>query len=322
MSKPALHVLLANPRGFCAGVVRAIDTVEALLARHGPPLYVHHDIVHNSHVVAGLEARGVVFVDSVDDVPSAARLVISAHGAPPAVFGNARRRGLVVVDGTCPLVTKVHREVAIHSSRQNRHILLIGHRDHVEMIGTAGHVDGPVTLIQSIADAEALVVDPGISYAAATQTTLSVDDTKGILTVLRRRIPALIEPRKSDICYATTNRQQAVKAIAARCDGLVIVGGANSSNSRQLVAAAVAAGCPRTWFVSRGNEADLTAFDQLAILGISSGASTPEPLVAELIAALHRRFDLSIEEVRVASETVQYRLPALGPAPSPAHQQA
>lgn len=311
MSGPALHVLLAQPRGFCAGVVRAIDTVEALLSRHGPPFYVHHQIVHNPHVIADFEARGVVFVEAVDAVPPGAMLVISAHGAARSVFAAARARAVTVIDATCPLVTKVHSEVAHHSVRRNRHILLIGHRGHAETIGTAGHASGPVTLIETVADAESLPVDEAMSYAAATQTTLSLDESARIMAVLRRRIPGLVEPRTADICYATTNRQLAVKALAAQCDAIVVVGGANSANSRELVATARAAGCTRTWFVSRGRDADPTDFHGLAKLGITSGASTPEPLVEELLELLRDHYDLTVEDVRVAHETEHYRLPVL-----------
>jgi len=306
-----LTVMLASPRGFCAGVVRAIDTVEAMLAQYGPPIYVHHEIVHNPHVVEDLEQRGVIFISQVEEVPRGAHLVISAHGAAAWVFDGARGRNLHVVDGTCPLVTKVHNEVVRQSDRHGRHILLIGHRGHAETIGTLGQISGASTIIETRDDALAFQPEPNISYACAMQTTLSVRDTAAILDVLRAKIPHLAEPAHSDICYATTNRQQAVAAIAPRCDAFVIVGGANSSNSRRLVDIAQQSGCERTMFVSRGGHIDPMDFEGIRTLGISSGASTPEPLVEELCESLSHHFELIIEEITVATETQHYKLPPI-----------
>lgn len=312
MAKPDLLVLLAAPRGFCAGVVRALETVELALEIFGPPIYVHHEIVHNPHVVAGLRQRGVVFVETLDVVPVGSRIVISAHGAAPSVFEQAGLQGLQVVDATCPLVTKVHREVANHV-RHGRHVILIGHRRHAEIIGTAGHAGSPMTIIETVAEAAVMPVLPGRRYAYATQTTLALRDTAAIVEVLRNRIPDLAEPPRSDICYATSNRQTAVAAIAKRCDGIIVIGGANSSNSRQLVEVARQSGCSRLWFVSRGSEAPVADFDGLRSLGIASGASTPESLVDELLAALGMRFAVTVEIVETAIETQHYRPPPLKP---------
>jgi 4-hydroxy-3-methylbut-2-enyl diphosphate reductase len=293
-------------------VVRAIDTVEAALQRLGPPIYVHHEIVHNPHVVAGFRQRGVIFVDSADDVPPGGRAIISAHGAPPSVFTSARSLKLRVVDATCPLVTKVHREVAHHVQR-GRRVILVGHKEHAEIIGTAGYGQGATAVVESVADAETLPIDPLLHYAYATQTTLAVDETAEIVAILRRRIPGLIGPPSCDICYATTNRQAAIRAIVARCEGIVVVGGANSSNSQRLVDVARAAGCTRLWFVSRGAEAEIEAFDGLGTLGISSGASTPAELVDELLDRLEDRFILTVETVTAAIEGEHYNLPSLRP---------
>jgi 4-hydroxy-3-methylbut-2-enyl diphosphate reductase len=314
---PAKHdllVILAKPRGFCAGVERALETVAALLDRYGPPLYVHHQIVHNPHVVSELTRQGVIFVEGVQEVPVGVRLVISAHGASPVVFDETRKRMLHVIDATCPLVTKVHNEVASHS-RHGHHVLLIGHGNHVETLGTAGHAHGDLTLIETQLDAERFAPEAGKTYATAMQTTLSLDDTDEIMRILRQRIPGLIEPARADICYATTNRQTAVKAIAARCDGMIVIGGANSSNSMRLVETARAAGCMRSWFVSRGVELDPRALAGLRTIGVSSGASTPESLVQELLDALERYYSVTYEEVSVAREDEHFRLPPIPGAP-------
>lgn len=308
--KKSLRVLLASPRGFCAGVARAIEIVDKALERFGPPIYVHHEIVHNPHILDDFRARGVIFVDHPDEVPTGGRMIVSAHGAPPATFERSRTRGLRLVDATCPLVTKVHREVS-HYVRRGRRVILIGHRGHAEVIGTSGHAGEEFDLVETADDARTLPIRPGVDYAYATQTTLSVEDTADVVGVLRERIPGIAEPLRSDICYATTNRQAAVRTIAPRCDGMVIVGGSNSSNSRRLVDAARAAGCPRTWFVSRGADAPLAEFDALKTLGISSGASTPERLVNELVKALERRFTVDVETVSVTTEEEQYKLPSL-----------
>jgi len=312
MEKRRLHVLLASPRGFCAGVVRAIDTLEAALSQFGPPIYVHHEIIHNPHVVEGFRKRGVIFVDRPDEVPPGGRMVVSAHGAPPSTFERSRERQLRVVDGTCPLVTKVHREVE-HHIRQGTHVILIGHRGHAEIVGTLGHGGDAISLVETVADAQALPIAPETRYAYATQTTLSLDESAEIVATLRARISDLIDPPHCDICYATTNRQAAVRALAPRCEGIVIVGGANSSNSQRLVDVARAGGCRRVWLVSRGGEAPLQDFDDLDTLGVSSGASTPSEFVNELIEALDQCFALTVEKVTTAIEEEHYRLPSLSP---------
>jgi 4-hydroxy-3-methylbut-2-enyl diphosphate reductase len=309
-AKPDLLVILAEPRGFCAGVERALQTVAALLDRYGPPLYVHHQIVHNPHVISDLTRQGVIFVETVEDVPVSARLVISAHGASRAVFDETRMRKLHVVDATCPLVTKVHNEVASHS-RHGHHVLLIGHANHAETVGTAGHATGDLTLIETLLDAERFAPEAGKIYAIAMQTTLSVEDTDEIMRILRHRMPGLIEPGHADICYATTNRQMAIKAIAGRCEGIVVIGGANSSNSMRLVETARAAGCTKCWFVSRGAELDPMALHGLRALGVSSGASTPESLVRELLDALEGHYSVTYEEVSVAREDEHFKLPPM-----------
>lgn len=316
MEKPRLRILLASPRGSCAGVVRAIGTVEAALELFGPPIFVHHEIVHNPHVVEGFRARGVVFVESPDEVPAGGRMIISAHGAPPATFARSAQRGVRVVDATCPLVTKIHREVG-HHIRRGHKVILIGHRGHPEIVGTLGHCEGEAMLVETLADAEAVSAAPGDRYAYATQTTLGVSETEEIVAALRARISDLVEPQHCDICYATTNRQAAVQAIARRCDGIVVVGGANSSNSQRLVEVAKASGCDRTWFVSRGRDAPLEEFEGLGTLGISSGASTPADLVDELLDALDRHFLATVETVTAAREDEHYKLPSLGPFDGP-----
>ena len=310
MTKLNLRILLASPRGFCAGVVRALDTVECALAEFGAPLYVHHEIVHNPHVVADLAARGVIFVETIESVPPGSRLIVSAHGAAPSVFDAARARDLRLVDATCPLVTKVHNEVAHHVSK-DRKVILIGHRGHAEIVGTGGHAGERAHVVETIGEAEAMPIDAGRFYAYATQTTLAVDEASEIVEALRRRIPDLIDPLHADICYATTNRQSAVREIASRCEALIIIGGANSSNSRRLVETAQRAGCGRTWFVSRGSEFDIADIEGIGVLGISSGASTPEPLVTELIDALGARYDIVLETIEASIESEHYKLPSL-----------
>jgi 4-hydroxy-3-methylbut-2-enyl diphosphate reductase len=310
MSPPVLNVLLASPRGFCAGVVRALDTVEALLRAHGPPLHVHHDIVHNPHVVRELEARGVVFVDDPGEVPEGAIMLVSAHGAAPRVFAAARARALNLIDATCPLVTKVHREVQ-HHVRRGRRVVLIGHRGHAETIGTAGHAGAGVQVVETAAEAEALPLDPAAPHAYATQTTLSPADTAEIVAVLERRLPDLAPPPSADICYATENRQAAVQAIAPRVEAMAIVGGANSSNSCALAELARRQGCRTVLFAARGRDIDIDALAGCRTLGISSGASTPEPFVDELLERLAARFTLSVETVHAAHETAFFNLPPL-----------
>jgi len=306
---PPLHVLLAAPRGFCAGVDRAVQIVEQALARYGAPVYVRHEIVHNRYVVEGLEMRGAIFVDELDQVPDGAPVIFSAHGVPKSVPVEASRRKLLYLDATCPLVSKVHREVERHFSAGHR-ILLIGHADHPEVVGTMGQLPpGAVLLIETAEEAETIeIANPG-RLAYTTQTTLSADDTAAIVAVLRRRFPHIEGPRKDDICYATTNRQKAVKAIAPRCEGLIVLGAPNSSNSMRLVEVALAAGCPDAFLVRRASEIDWARLAGVCRLGITAGASAPEILVEEVIAEARRRYDVSLEEVVVTRETVEFKLP-------------
>jgi 4-hydroxy-3-methylbut-2-enyl diphosphate reductase len=304
-----LTVLLASPRGFCAGVDRAIQIVEACLAKYGRPVFVRHEIVHNRFVVESLEAKGAVFVDELDQVPDGAPVVFSAHGVPKAVTAEADRRKLVSVDATCPLVTKVHNE-AERQHRDGRHVVLIGHEGHPEVIGTLGQLpEGAMTLVQTVADAERVTVPTPERLAYTTQTTLSVDETTAIIEVLRRRFPALVGPRREDICYATTNRQAAIKAIAPKADAVLVIGAPNSSNSRRLVEVAETAGCHKARLIQRASELDWSWLDGVERLGVSAGASAPELLVEELIEALRRRRRVLIEEITVAEEDVSFRLP-------------
>ncbi len=308
-AKPRLRVLLAGPRGFCAGVDRAIKIVEEALIRHGAPVYVRHEIVHNRFVVEQLEAKGAVFVEELDEIPDPTRPVIfSAHGVPKSVPQDARTRQMYFLDATCPLVSKVHREAEKHFS-EGRHVLLIGHAGHPEVIGTMGQLPaGAVTLVESVAQAERVVPPPGL-LSFTTQTTLSVDDTAEIVAALQRRFPAISGPAREDICYATTNRQAAVKAIAGRSDLIVVVGAANSSNSVRLREVAERAGCPRAVLVPRGRDLDPAFADGLGTVGITAGASAPEVLVEEVLERLRARFEVEVEEVIVAREGVTFKLP-------------
>lgn len=307
--KPALTVLLAGPRGFCAGVDRAIKIVELAIERYGTPVYVRHEIVHNRFVVEGLQAKGAVFVEELDEIPDDGQPVIfSAHGVPRSVPAAADARQMLYLDATCPLVSKVHREAERHHANGS-HILLIGHAGHPEVVGTMGQLPpGAVTLVEDSEQAATVQPPPG-PLAYATQTTLSVDDTAEVLDVLRARFPDLSAPVKEDICYATTNRQAAVKAIAERCELIVVVGAANSSNSVRLREVAERAGCPRAVLVPRGSDFDPALADGLSTIGISAGASAPEVLVEEVVARLRERFDVRIEDVTVAEEKIIFNLP-------------
>lgn len=309
MSKPALTIVLASPRGFCAGVDRAIHIVEAAIEKYGAPVYVRHEIVHNRFVVDSLKAKGAVFVDELTEVPDGVPVVFSAHGVPKAVPAAAEARGLAYLDATCPLVTKVHREAEFHHL-QGRQIIMIGHKGHPEVIGTMGQVpDGTVLLVESAADAEAVAPADPDRVAYITQTTLSVDDTMAITEVLRRRFPAMVGPRKDDICYATTNRQLAVKTIAPACDAVMVIGAPNSSNSKRLVEVAARSGCGRSILVQRAADIDWDGLGGIGRLGVTAGASAPEVLVEEVIAAARQRFAVTIEEIKVKDETVSFKLP-------------
>ena len=310
MTKPPLTILLAAPRGFCAGVVRAIDIVERALALYGAPVYVRHEIVHNKFVVDDLKAKGAIFVDELDEIPAGDRpVVFSAHGVPKSVPAAASARHLFQVDATCPLVTKVHMEASRHHG-EGLEIILIGHKGHPEVIGTMGQLpDGAITLIETVADAEALSVRDATKLAYVTQTTLSVDDTTDVIAVLQRRFPAIRGPFKEDICYATTNRQEAVKSIAGRIELLLVVGAPNSSNSKRLVEVGVKNGCPRGILVQRASDLDWTALSGLSSIGLTAGASAPEVLVTEIIAAFRGHYDVTVETVTLREENVSFKLP-------------
>jgi len=306
--RPPLTLLIAAPRGFCAGVDRAIRIVELALERYGAPVYVRHEIVHNKFVVEGLKAKGAVFVPELDAVPDGAPVIFSAHGVPKSVPATARARGLNHLDATCPLVSKVHRQ-AERLIAQDRHILFVGHAGHPEVIGTFGQVpEGRMTLIETVADAEAVTPVDRDRLAFLTQTTLSVDDTADIVAMLRRRFPAIEAPRSEDICYATSNRQAAVKAIAGRCDALLVIGATNSSNSLRLVEVAEREGT-RARLVARGRDVDFAWLEGVRTLGITAGASAPELLVREVVDTLAERFDVREEPVDGVEEHMVFKLP-------------
>ncbi|MDT7953075.1 MAG: 4-hydroxy-3-methylbut-2-enyl diphosphate reductase [Acetobacteraceae bacterium] len=312
--KPQMSVVLAGPRGFCAGVDRAIRVVEEALRRYGAPVYVRHEIVHNRTVVEDLEAQGAVFVEELDEVPEAGHVVFSAHGVPKSVPAEAQRRNLLYFDATCPLVSKVHREAERHfagGGPDQRHILMIGHAGHPEVVGTMGQLPaGSVTLVQDVEDARIVAPADPARLAFITQTTLSVDDTADIVDVLRLRFPLIEGPKNEDICYATTNRQAAVKAIAPECDLVVVIGSPNSSNSQRLREVAERAGAKRAILLPRANQLDWSSLDGVRRLGLTAGASAPEALVQELLGTLGERYHLDIEERRVTQEDVVFKLPA------------
>lgn len=311
MNKKPLTVLLAKPRGFCAGVERAIDIVEKALEQNGPPVYVRHEIVHNKHVVDGLKAKGAVFVEELDEVPNDAIVVFSAHGVPKAVPNEARRRRLVYADATCPLVSKVHRGVEQHF-KSGRTVLLIGHEGHPEVIGTMGQLpEGAVILVEDVTQAESLEVQDPENLAYATQTTLSLRETQDVLDVLKRRFPAIAGPKREDICYATTNRQRAVEKLASRADLTLIIGATNSSNSLRLVEVAKMAGCRQSFLVECAETLDWSMFEHVDTLAVSAGASAPEALVNALIKACGERFETRVEEVEIIKEDVFFRTPPI-----------
>jgi 4-hydroxy-3-methylbut-2-enyl diphosphate reductase len=305
-----LTILLASPRGFCAGVDRAIQIVELALARFGPPVYVRHEIVHNRFVVDSLRAKGAIFVDELDEIPETdAPVVFSAHGVPKSVPEDARRRNMFFLDATCPLVSKVHKG-AERQFELGHEIVLIGHAGHPEVIGTMGQLPpGAVTLVETLADARAFTPRDPERLAYVTQTTLSVDDTAAIVAVLKERFPSIAAPHKEDICYATTNRQTAVKAIAGRCQHLIVVGAPNSSNSMRLVEVAERAGCPDAMLIERAGDIDWSRFAGARTVGITAGASAPETLVTEIIDAFRQRFDVRIETVVTSEERVAFNVP-------------
>jgi 4-hydroxy-3-methylbut-2-enyl diphosphate reductase len=304
-----MTILLAGPRGFCAGVDRAIQIVERALAQYGAPVYVRHEIVHNRFVVESLEAKGAIFVEELDEVPVESPVIFSAHGVPKTVPAEAERRNMLYLDATCPLVSKVHREAERHFD-EDRQIILIGHEGHPEVVGTIGQLPaGRVLLVEDVDQAETIEPDHADNLAYITQTTLSVDDTAEVVAVLQRRFPAIRGPKTDDICYATTNRQQAVKAIAARCDMMFVIGSPNSSNSRRLVEVASRAGCPRVQLIQRADEIDWSDLNGVGFLGLTAGASAPESLVQEVVVAVSQRYTVSVEEVAVSVEDVVFKLP-------------
>ena len=308
LRKPPLELLIAAPRGFCAGVDRAIQIVELAIEKYGAPVYVRHEIVHNKFVVDALRDKGAIFVEELDQVPDGVPVVFSAHGVPKAVPHKAAQRGLSYLDATCPLVSKVHRQ-AERLVAAGRHIIFIGHEGHPEVIGTFGQVpEGSMSLVETLEDAEALQPADPNNLAFLTQTTLSVDDTAQIVEALQRRFPVIQAPRGEDICYATSNRQAAVKKIAAACDAMLVIGAPNSSNSVRLVEVAMREGTPAR-LIQRASELDFAFLDGVRTLGLTAGASAPEVLVRELVDRLAERFDVSEFEVETTRETIAFKLP-------------
>jgi len=304
-----IRILLAAPRGFCAGVDRAIQIVERAVEKYGAPVYVRHEIVHNKHVVERLKALGAVFVDELDEVPVNRPVVFSAHGVPKSVPAAARERQMLYLDATCPLVSKVHLDAERHF-QAGFEIVLIGHAGHPEVIGTLGQLpEGAVTLLETVDDAEAFQPRDPEKLAYVTQTTLSVDDTIGIVSTLRRRFPAMQAPHKEDICYATTNRQEAVKRMAEACDLVLVIGSQNSSNSQRLVEVALRAGASDARLIDDASQVEWSWFDGVSTAGVTAGASAPEGLISDLISAIGARFDATVEEDPSARETVTFKLP-------------
>ena len=304
-------LILASPRGFCAGVERAIKIVEGALEKFGPPIYVRHEIVHNKRVVDDLAQKGAVFVKELDEVPEGGHVIFSAHGVARAVHKRADELNMMAIDATCPLVTKVHLEAGKHVKR-GRHILLIGHAGHPEVIGTMGQVEsGEMTLIETPEDALAFTPPEDTDLAFATQTTLSADETAEIITVLQHRFPEISGPKGEDICYATTNRQNAVKALASDIDYLLVIGAQNSSNSKRLVETGLKAGVAAAKLVADATKLDFTALDKASIIGLSAGASAPEILVDEVIEALQARYNITITHQNFIQENMHFKLPSI-----------
>lgn len=309
-TRPPLTILLAAPRGFCAGVDRAVQIVELALKKYGAPVYVRHEIVHNRFVVDSLRAKGAIFVEELDEIPDTdAPVVFSAHGVPKSVPENASARKMFYLDATCPLVSKVHVEAERHH-HEGLEVVLIGHAGHPEVIGTMGQLpDGAVKLVESAEQARAFTPSNPSCLAYITQTTLSIDDTQEIVDILQSRFPAIVGPHKEDICYATTNRQLAVKEIAPRCDRMIVVGAPNSSNSKRLVEVAQRAGCQGASLLQRASDIDWADFTDITTLGVTAGASAPEVLVDEIIAAFGERYDTTVESVSTADEDISFKLP-------------
>ncbi len=311
MTKPPLTLYLAAPRGFCAGVDRAIKIVEMALEKWGAPVFVRHEIVHNRYVVDALRDKGAVFVEKLDDCPDDRPVIFSAHGVPKAVPAEAARREMVFVDATCPLVSKVHIEAERHHSN-GLQMIMIGHKGHPETVGTMGQLpEGEVILVETVEDVAGVTPRDPDKLAFITQTTLSVDDTADIVTALQARFPTIAGPHKEDICYATTNRQEAVKAMAHRCDAMLVIGAPNSSNSKRLVEVGRAAGCGYAQLVQRATEIDWRALDGIRSIGLTAGASAPEILVNEVIDAFRARYTVTVELVETAVERVEFKVPRI-----------
>ncbi|WP_299637169.1 4-hydroxy-3-methylbut-2-enyl diphosphate reductase [uncultured Ruegeria sp.] len=309
MKKPPLTLYLAAPRGFCAGVDRAIKIVEMALQKWGPPVYVRHEIVHNKFVVDGLRAKGAVFVEELQECPDDRPVIFSAHGVPKSVPAEAAQREMIYVDATCPLVSKVHVEAQRHADA-GLQMIMIGHKGHPETVGTMGQLpEGDVLLVETVDDVASVQVRDPQKLAFVTQTTLSVDDTKDIIAALQARFPAIVGPHKEDICYATTNRQEAVKSVAPKADALLVVGAPNSSNSRRLVEVASREGCQYAQLVQRATEIDWRALEGISTVAVTAGASAPEVLVNEVIEAFSAHYDVTVEPVETATENVEFKVP-------------
>ena len=309
MTKPALTLYLAAPRGFCAGVDRAIKIVELAIEKWGAPVYVRHEIVHNKFVVDGLRDKGAIFVEELDECPPDRPVIFSAHGVPKSVPQAAQAREMVYVDATCPLVSKVHIEAQRHADA-GLQMIMIGHEGHPETEGTMGQLpDGEVLLVETVADVSRVTPRDPAKLAYVTQTTLSVDDTSDIVAALNTRFPAIIGPHKEDICYATTNRQEAVKAMAPKCDAMLVVGAPNSSNSKRLVEVGARAGCPYAQLVQRATDIDWRALEGIKTMGITAGASAPEVLINEVIDAFRDHYDVTTQIVETAVENVEFKVP-------------
>ena len=309
--KPAKKLILAAPRGFCAGVDRAIRIVEVALEKYGAPVYVRHQIVHNKRVVDDLAAKGAVFVKELDEVPTGAPVIFSAHGVAKSVHENADRLNMIAIDATCPLVTKVHIEADRHV-KHGRHIFLIGHAGHPEVIGTMGQVkDGEMSLVETVEDAASIEPPENVNLAFASQTTLSTDETAEIISILQHRFPDISGPRGEDICYATTNRQNAVKALAGDVDLVLVIGAQNSSNSKRLVEVALKAGAPEAHLIADASEINTDLVDKADVIALSAGASAPEILVDEVRNLLETRYQLTTEYQNFISENMQFKLPSI-----------
>ncbi len=310
MSKQKLKLLLAAPRGFCAGVDRAIQIVEKSLEKYGAPVYVRHEIVHNAFVVETLKSKGAIFVETLDEIPDDGQPVIfSAHGVPKSVPNEAEKREMFYIDATCPLVSKVHREAERHH-KQGRKIILIGHKGHPEVIGTMGQLpEGAVVLVETVEDVQRLELSKTENLAYCTQTTLSIDDTAEVIEALKAKYPDIAIPHKEDICYATTNRQEAVKHIAGNCDGVMVIGAPNSSNSNRLVEVAKSYGCPKSVLINDANDLNKAWFKDVKVLGLTAGASAPDILIQGVVARLKSFFDVTVEEIVHTDEKVVFNIP-------------